>query len=266
MADTYDIKIRALRRRFHDLGSAVVAFSGGVDSSVLSVVAHEVLGDRMVAAIAISPSLPARDRVQAESLCRLRGIPLHFVSTCEFDDDTFIKNPNDRCYYCKSYLYKAFSGLADELGFRYIVEGTNASDLDGHRPGHKASRENSRVATPLIDTGFNKDEVRRLAKELGLPTADKPSSACLSSRVPTGTILTPELMSRIDAAEEILRSVGARQVRVRHHGEVARIEVEACDMLHVIKCKDEVVAGLGSLGWKFVSLDLSGYRTGGMHG
>lgn len=266
MTVTFESKTRALRRRLHNLESAVVAFSGGVDSSVLAALAHEALGNRMVAATAVSASLPARDRAAAEALCTHLAIPHHFIHTNEFEDATFAANPDDRCYHCKKHLYAAFARLADELGFRSVIEGTNASDLGGHRPGYKASRENGRVVTPLIEEGFTKEEVRRLAAELGLPTADKPSSACLASRVPSGVAITPELMQRIDLAEEAVRAAGPRQARVRHHGELARIEVDEGEMPLVVAHRSEIVAALKELGWSFVAMDLIGYRTGGTRG
>ena len=266
MAATYESKLRALRRRLQDLESAVVAFSGGVDSSVLAALAHEALGTKMVAATAVSASLPARDRVAAEALCRVRGIPHRLVETGEFADPVFLANPDDRCYHCKQHLYAAFAHLADDLGFRHVVEGTNASDLGGHRPGYRASQENGRVATPLIDAGFTKAEVRRLAAELGLSTADTPSSACLASRVPSGVAVTPELMRRIDLAEEAVRRAGPRQARVRHHGDLARIEVDEEGTALVAARRSEIVAALTALGWTFVTLDLVGYRTGGTRG
>lgn len=262
MTDTYVEKVRTLRRRLQDLESAVVAFSGGVDSSVLVALTHEGLGHRMIAATAVSASLPSGDRAAAERLCKERGIPQRCVDSKEFDDAAFLANPDDRCYHCKRHLYARLIALADELGFRAVVEGTNASDLTGHRPGHRASRENARVATPLIDVGMTKEEVRRLARELCLPTADKPASACLSSRVPTGVALTPALLGRIDAAEESLRACGASQVRVRHHGDVARIEVDPEDLPLILDRRSAITETLLGLGWNFVALDLVGYRTG----
>ncbi|MFA4874083.1 MAG: ATP-dependent sacrificial sulfur transferase LarE [bacterium] len=266
MTNTYETKFETLKRRLRSLESAVVAFSGGVDSSVLVAVAHEALGSRMIAVTADSPSLPRQDRLSAARFCSERGIPHTFVTTLELDDPRYAANPEDRCYFCKKYLMEKLVSLADERGFRFIVEGTNAEDLGGHRPGNKASRELTRVVTPLIEAGFTKDDVRLLARELGLPTADKPSAACLASRVPTGERITAELLARIDQAEESLRALGALQVRVRHHGELARIEVAAGDMELCIGRREDILSMLRELGWKFVTLDLAGYRTGGMRG
>jgi len=157
-------------------------------------------------------------------------------------------------------------GLADERGFAYVVEGTNASDLEGHRPGHAASRELERVVTPLIETGFTKAEVRSAAVELKISTAQKPAAACLASRVPTGVSITAELLGRIDRAENILRGMGVTQVRVRHHGDAARIEVDGAEMEVVVGQRDEIVKAVEGLGWRYVSLDLRGYRTGSLSG
>lgn len=266
MSASYEDKVRALRRRLQKLESAVVAFSGGVDSSVLVALAFEELGSRMAAATALSPSTPERDRASSAQICARIGAPHRFVETGEFENPAFTSNPEERCYFCKRHLYERMTGLADELGFAFVVEGTNASDLGGHRPGYRASRENGRVATPLVDEGFTKEEVRRLATELGLESAQKPASACLASRVPTGVTLTPELMQRIDAAEEAVRRLVPGQVRVRHHGELARIELGENTLLAAVENRCEIVSKLRELGWKFVSLDLCGYRTGGAQG
>lgn len=264
MTDSFASKMEALKRRLRTLESAVVAFSAGVDSSVLVFLAREVLNDRMVAATAISPSLPASDRGNADKFCRDWAIPHLFVETHELDDPLYAANPEDRCYYCKKHLMSTLVQLADEKGFNYVVEGTNASDLGGHRPGHRASSEMKRVATPLIDAGFTKDDVRRAARELGIPQAEKPAAACLSSRIPTGERITAELLRRIDAAEDALRKVGVGQVRIRHHGQIARIEVSASDMTVCLDRREEIVENIKKLGWRFVTLDLIGYRTGGM--
>lgn len=258
--EKFEDKVLALRRRFREIGSAVVAFSGGVDSSVLVAVAHEELGERMIAVTAISASMPESDIDLAASLCRKMQIPHRFVESLEFDDPDFIKNPDNRCYYCKKNIYNAMTSIADEMGFRHIIEGTNASDLGGHRPGYEASKENGRVATPLIECQFTKDDVRRLAREMNISTADKPSAACLSSRIPTGVSIESDILRRIDSAEDLLRSCGVKQVRVRHLGEVACIEVEPNDFSLCLENRLMLNDKLKAMGWKKISLDLQGYR------
>lgn len=264
MTNQINCKIEQLTRRLRSLESAVVAFSGGVDSSVLLAVAREALGERMIAVTAVSPSLPECDRKVVEEFCARHGARHRYVETSEMSDPDYSSNPENRCYFCKMHLLSTLSGIADELGFKYVVEGTNESDLTGHRPGQRASSESERVVTPLIEVGFTKSDVRDAARLLGLATAEKPAAACLASRVPTGVRITSELLRRIDKAEDAIRAVGAKQVRVRHHGDLARIEIGRDDMGSCLERGEEIVERLKELGWKFVTIDLSGYRTGGM--
>lgn len=263
---TYNDRVLNLRRRLRQLESAVIAFSGGVDSAVLTAVAHEELKGRMCAVTAVSASIPRRDRDIAVAFCAERKIPHLLIETKEFEDPAYRSNPDNRCFFCKKALYDAFEGVIKEKGFSYIVEGTNASDLKGHRPGHEASRARTNVATPLIDAGLTKDDVRNLARELRLNVADKPSSACLSSRVPAGTELNEELLRKIDDAEEAIRAMGISQVRVRHHGELARIEIMPCEFAKLLENREQVKNTLQKLGYRFVTLDVTGYRTGGAAG
>jgi uncharacterized protein len=260
MTKDFKHKVDDLRRRFREYGSAVVALSGGVDSAVLAKVAHEELGDNMVAVTAKSPSVPSHDWSDAHRICMEHNIPHAVVESDEFSREEFIENPADRCYHCKKALYDSLSKIAEDRG-AVIVEGTNASDLSGHRPGYRASSERENVRTPLIESGMTKTEVRMLANELGLGHfADKPASACLSSRIPTGTKLTPKDLERIDRAETAIRSLGIGMVRVRHHGDLARIEVAPEDIGKVEAARDTIYSTLQKIGYRYITLDLKGYR------
>ncbi len=266
MTERTSDKIERLVRRLRSLESAVVAFSGGVDSTLLLVCARRALGGGAVAVTAVSPSYPDHELKAAREFCEARGIEHIVVETDELVDPQYAANPPDRCYYCKRALIRRFLEVADGRGSRFMVEGTNASDLEGHRPGHRAARECDRVVMPLVEEGFTKDDVRSALRELGVEAWEMPSAACLASRVPAGTPITEELLRRIGAAEKAVRAMGARQVRVRHHGDIARIEVEGRDAGFVIERRAEIARTLRGLGWKFVALDLDGYRTGSISG
>ena len=260
MTNDFKLKVDDLRRRFREYGSAVVALSGGVDSAVLAKVAHQELGDAMVAVTAKSPSVPAHDWDDAQRLCSEHDIPHTTVESDEFERAEFVANPADRCYHCKKALYDSLCTVAEERG-AVIVEGTNASDLGGHRPGYRASSERENVRTPLIESGFTKAEVRVLANELGLDhVADKPASACLSSRIPTGTKLEPEALARVDRAESAIRALGITMIRVRDHGDLARIEVDPDDIEKVAASRDVIYSSLQKIGYRHITVDLKGYR------
>ena len=248
-------------------GRVAVAFSGGVDSAVVARAAHEALGDHAVAVTAVSDSLASGELEEAEALARQIGIAHRVIRTEEFADPNYLRNNPDRCYFCKSELYGRLSGLLDELGVETIVSGANTDDAGDHRPGMVAAAEND-VRHPLQECGLGKAAVRALALAWGLPTWDKPATPCLSSRVAYGEEVTPERVRMIDAAEGWLRRRGLRLLRVRYHkGDLARVEVplEELPALTTPGVRDEMVAVFRELGFRFVTLDLEGFRSGSLN-
>ncbi|MFO1460988.1 MAG: ATP-dependent sacrificial sulfur transferase LarE [Verrucomicrobiota bacterium] len=252
-------------------GSCLVAYSGGVDSVFLARVAHDVLGDRSLAAIADSPSLPRRELAEALQVAEQFGIPVRVIHTAEFNDASYLSNPTNRCYFCKHALFTELTPLARAGGFAVIAYGENASDVGDHRPGAQAATE-FQVRAPLKEAGLSKADIRSLSARLGLPTADKPQLACLSSRIPTGEAVTPEKLRMVEEAEYLLRDLGFHDVRVRHHelkqGGLARIEVgtEELPRLTAPELARTVAERFQSIGYTQVTVDLLGYRRGSTNG
>lgn len=238
-----------------------MAYSGGVDSAVVAAVAHQELGDRMLACIGASPSYPEREMRDAVTLVESLGIPHRVLRTEEHLDPRYAANPSNRCYFCKSELHDRLKELAKADGWAVVLDGNNASDDVGDRPGMQAGTERG-VRSPLREAGMTKDDVRAVAKALGLSVWDKPAAPCLSSRVPHGTAITPQLLKQIEAAEDVLVAAGFREFRVRHHGEVARIEVPVQDLPRLIEQREKIVAGVRRAGYKHVTVDLAGLRGG----
>lgn len=245
-------------------GSAAVAFSGGVDSTYLLAVAYEVLKDRAVAVTVRSSVIPEREFSQAREFCEKLGIRQIVIDADVFEVEGFAQNPPDRCYHCKKHIFTGIAEAAAELGITYVCDGTNADDTDDYRPGMRALAELG-IRSPLKEAGLTKKMIRERSRELGLPTWNHPSMACLASRFAYGETITEEGLRAVEKAEELLRTKDFAQYRVRVHGNLARIEVMPEDMDRLLGMSDEISAGLKALGFSYVTMDLRGYRTGSMN-
>jgi pyridinium-3,5-biscarboxylic acid mononucleotide sulfurtransferase len=253
-----------LEARLRELDRVVVAFSGGADSAFLARVATDVLGaDRALVATAVSPSLAGSERADCAQLAEEWGLRWVEVTTSELGDPSYVRNDGDRCFHCKTALMDALEPLAEAEGAR-VVLGVNVDDLGDHRPGQRAAAERG-AAFPLVDAGFTKADVRAWSRRLSLRTWDKPAAACLSSRLPYGTAVTLGRLSQVERAEAGLRTLGLTDLRVRHHGEVARIEVGVDDLARLVDQRDVVVAAVRAAGYRWVTLDLEGFRSGNLN-
>jgi uncharacterized protein len=258
-------KYSLLRAIIKDLQRVVVAFSGGVDSTLLLKACVDVLGtENVVAFIGLSPTCPEREIAEAKRLSTLIGVEYVTAETSEMADPRYIENNTSRCYFCKTHLFTKAREIAEQKGFIHVVEGSNVDDMDDFRPGRKACSEQG-VKSPLLEAGLTKGEIRELSETLALPTHDKPSFACLSSRVSYGTAIDEAILKRIERAEDFIQSLGIRQVRVRCHGNVARIEVLDKDFDAIMANRDKISEMLKQYGFLYVTLDLKGYRTGSMN-
>jgi pyridinium-3,5-biscarboxylic acid mononucleotide sulfurtransferase len=258
-------KFEHLREIIKGLNKVLVAYSGGVDSTFLLKCCIDVLGkENVLAFIGMSPSYPAREVEEAKEYAYLMGAEYVCVETSEMDDPNYIRNPRERCYHCKSNLFDIAEKTADARGIKHILEGSNLDDMDDFRPGRRACTERN-IVSPILMAKLTKAEVRELSKTLGLPTHDKPSLACLASRIPYGTAISTPLLKKIELSEEFLKSLGVKQVRVRYHGDTARIEAAGKDFEAIIANREKIVRQLKEYGFTYVALDLEGYRTGSMN-
>src|SRR5437868_8702196 len=263
--DAFDAnRLKTAREIVRGLGSVLVAYSGGVDSTLLLKLALDELGEGAVAVLASSPAYPESEQSEARALARLLGAELVEVSTSEVELEAYARNNPDRCFHCKEELFDTLEPVRLRLGLKSLAYGATADDEGDHRPGH-ASAVKRGVRFPLLEAGLGKAEIRLAARSLGLPNWNKPSFACLSSRIPHGTPVTVETLRRVERAEAAVKALGFSQVRVRHHGDVARIEVEPEEIAALAARREEVAAGIKAAGYTFVALDLDGYSTGSLN-
>lgn len=242
----------------------IVAYSGGVDSTLVAFAAHRILGNASLAILADSPSLPRSEFAEAVDLARRFGFPVRVVNTREMEDPNYLKNPTNRCYHCKTELYRTLETIRKAEGFDAILDGGNVDDLGDYRPGRQAAGEHG-VRSALQEAGFRKADIRALALKHGLPNHDKPAAPCLSSRLPYGTAVTTERLSQVERAEAILKKMGLREARVRHHGTVARIECAPEDFQKLIDSREALTTSFKEIGFQYAALDLRGFRSGSLN-
>jgi uncharacterized protein len=257
-------KVQDLKKQIAAMGSAAVAFSGGVDSTLILKLSRDVLGEDTIALTAVSASLPKRELQETIHLAKLLNVRQILLKTNETGKSGYLENSPMRCFHCKNEVYGKFVRFAKKAKINYVLDGTNADDVGDFRPGRDAAAAHD-IRSPLVEAGLTKAEVRKLAKEFGLPNWNKPSAACLSSRIPYGTQVTVPVLSQIEHAEDTLRNLGFKQLRVRHHQDLARIEVNPADFLQVFEHRELIVQSLKEIGYAYITIDLAGFRSGSLN-